>query len=597
MSFLQTTRARWVFAIFGVLAVVAGVAFSFRHWETWAATTGSHDANPAEEHDHEHESPGISLTAYSAELEVFADVSVPAAGETATAYVHVTLLESGLPLKSGTLDFRAASQSGHQIAASSPGPKQPGIFELELAVAQSGHGHYRASVEINSPELPTSPAQVDLPVFVLGDTHLDGGRSPDVHDAEHEPHDERADEDSGDISFLKEQQWRIPMRTMVVSRQDISKTLQVPATIIAPHPSEALVPPPIAGYVAAPPDATLPHAGDVISKGQLLAVIKPAVLGSDAAQLAVQRVVNRAQLQTIESEMAAKQLEAEADSHGAELELQLAQTNYDRLKQLTDSGVTAGKNFLEAQFALNRAETRLRGLQQLIKAYGEARNRLNESINADPMTAASSAEDRSLFVELRSPINGTIVDSGATAGEFVDNEHPLFRIVNLDRLFIEARVSEYDLAKIESSKMAHYRSAAYPNRWVPILGDGGGRLVFIGAVVDPLSRTVPVRYEVPNADGKLRLNMYADVKIATEHRADVITLPADAIVDDAGESVVYIQTGGESFARQPVQLGVRGTDRVEIVDGLRTGQRVVVNGGYLIRLSTLTGGGPQHHHH
>jgi RND family efflux transporter MFP subunit len=180
---------------------------------------------------------------------------------------------------------------------------------------------------------------------------------------------------------------------------------------------------------------------------------------------------------------------------------------------------------------------------------------------------------------------------------FVADGEPLLRIVDLERLYVEAQVSEYDLAKVEASPGASFRLSAYPDRLIPILGSGGGRLANIGATVDPLSRTVAVRYEVPNAEGLLRVGMYADVLIETARRADVLAVPSEAVLDDNGAPVVFVQTGGESFERRLVAIGLSDGEMTEIREGLKAGERVVVRGAYSIRLSMLSGAIPEHHHH
>jgi RND family efflux transporter MFP subunit len=167
----------------------------------------------------------------------------------------------------------------------------------------------------------------------------------------------------------------------------------------------------------------------------------------------------------------------------------------------------------------------------------------------------------------------------------------------MNRLYIDAEVSEYDLAKIEGSPGAEYRISAYADRIFPIFGPGDGRLVFTGAVVDADSRTVAVRYEVANREGLLRLGMFADVMIETGRRDAAMVVPLQAVVDDSGESIVFVQSGGESFQRRPVRLGLQDGQQLEVVQGLALGERVVVSGAYAIRLSTLAGGVPEHHHH
>jgi multidrug efflux pump subunit AcrA (membrane-fusion protein) len=149
---------------------------------------------------------------------------------------------------------------------------------------------------------------------------------------------------------------------------------------------------------------------------------------------------------------------------------------------------------------------------------------------------------------------------------------------------------------VQRSAGAAFRLSAYPERVFPLLGPSEGRPPSIGAVVDPDSRTLSVRYEASNPGGLLRLGMFADVMIEIDRRRDVLVAPIEAIVDDSGEPVVYVQREGESFARRPVELGIRDGDLMEI-RGLAAGERLVTRGAYTIRLSTLSGAIPEHHHH
>jgi RND family efflux transporter MFP subunit len=199
-------------------------------------------------------------------------------------------------------------------------------------------------------------------------------------------------------------------------------------------------------------------------------------------------------------------------------------------------------------------------------------------------------------VTLRSPISGTIVEASVTSGELINNSRKLFYIVNLDTLWIEANVSEYDLARVCQAPGASYRLAAYPDRVVPILGSDGGRLIDLGAVVDPDTRTVPIRYEVPNHDGTLRVGMFADLLVETNRRQNALAVPKEAVADEAGEVVVYLQRGGETFERRRVEVGIRDANLVEIRSGLAAGDRVAIKGAYTIRLSTMSSAIPAHGH-
>jgi len=108
-----------------------------------------------------------------------------------------------------------------------------------------------------------------------------------------------------------------------------------------------------------------------------------------------------------------------------------------------------------------------------------------------------------------------------------------------------------------------------------------GRVILISSVVDPDTRTVKVRTEVANPGGQLKPDMFANVEIVTAGRASAITVPLAAILDDGGKSVVFV-ADGTGFKKREVIVGLKSNDRVEIVEGLTAGDKVVVKGNYLL---------------
>jgi multidrug efflux pump subunit AcrA (membrane-fusion protein) len=342
-----------------------------------------------------------------------------------------------------------------------------------------------------------------------------------------------------------------------------------------------------------PPGGQFPDPGDNVDAGQILAVVDPSVAGAQSVQM----LVNQAQLRTLDAELAAKRLDIEAGLAARQADLELANQEVQRLAGLSQEGAVAGKRLAEAQTRQKQAQAAIHGYERSRDTYADAQRRLARFLGEVRSGRGEDAEEDSLEVTLSSPLAGTIVTSEVTSGEFVGDDHLLFRVVAMDKLIIDAEVSEYDLAKVEGSPGAAFRLSAYPDRIFPIFGPGEGRLVYIGANVDPESRTVAVRYEVPNDEGLLRLGMFADVMIETGRREGTIVVPRQAVIDDSGEPIVYVQTGGESFARRAVRLGLQDGEQIEIRQGVALGDRVVIDGAYAIRLSTLAGGVPEHHHH
>jgi RND family efflux transporter MFP subunit len=103
----------------------------------------------------------------------------------------------------------------------------------------------------------------------------------------------------------------------------------------------------------------------------------------------------------------------------------------------------------------------------------------------------------------------------------------------------------------------------------------------INSVVDPDTRTVKVRTEVANPDGRLKPDMFANVQIVTALNRTAISIPESAVLNDEGKSVVFVAER-DGYKKRQVQPGIHNNDRVEIVDGLNAGDKVVVKGNYLL---------------
>jgi len=536
-----------------------------------AASEHGHAEAAHDDHGHGHggEAATIKTTLWAEKIDVFLERPYAVAGEAMEPLFHVTISKSGSPVTEGSLTLVATGPK--RVEVRSETPARPGIFIPSVTFPEAGV--YQVSVIVQSRQVDGGGEAIELPPVVVygsdGEALAAAKKAPAENSAEA-------------ICFLKEQQWRAKLTTAAAAPRELVERLVAPGRVVVPPGSGAIVGSPLTGKVA-PPGGGFPKVGDKVEKGQVLAYVEPSVAGADAVQL----VANQAQLQTLDADLAVKQLEVETRIRSAELGLERAENTLARKRKLTEEGVTAGKELLAAEHEVRLARAELDGLRQVLEPYREARRRLAGVLGG--MEASGDAGDRhgSLRVSLRSPVAGTVVEATVTAGELVHTDRRLFHVVNLDTLWIEAEVSEYDLARVQKAPGASYRLAAYPDRIVPIT-EGGGRLVDIGAVVDPDTRTVPIRYEVSNTGGTLRVGMYADLLLATHRRQTVLAVPKEAVTDEGGEMIVYLQRGGETFERRRVVVGIRDADQVEIREGLAAGDRVATQGAYFIRLATLS---------
>jgi RND family efflux transporter MFP subunit len=182
-------------------------------------------------------------------------------------------------------------------------------------------------------------------------------------------------------------------------------------------------------------------------------------------------------------------------------------------------------------------------------------------------------------------------------GEHVQTETAVFTILNTDTVLIAAQLPEADLGRLGPSYRATYETPAAPGTFVPLLrGEGTGRLIALGATVDPKARTVPLVYEVPNPDGHLRIGMALTVYVETAQVAEALAVPVSALVDEDGRAVAFVQVSGETFQKRDLTLGIQDGAFVQVLAGLASGERVVTKGAYAIRLASVSSTIPAHGH-
>jgi cobalt-zinc-cadmium efflux system membrane fusion protein len=179
---------------------------------------------------------------------------------------------------------------------------------------------------------------------------------------------------------------------------------------------------------------------------------------------------------------------------------------------------------------------------------------------------------------LVSPIAGTLVKRDLRIGAMVDRGGPApLEVINLERVWVIANIFEHDLAGLRVGDLAEVTVEAYPHRKF------NGRVTYIGDEVDLTTRAVRARIEVPNADHVLKPGMFARAAIDADGAREVVVAPDSAIYEIDGKAVVFVPAGDGRFSVQPVTLGGRGNETVEITAGLKPGDEVVAKGGLALK--------------
>ena len=177
---------------------------------------------------------------------------------------------------------------------------------------------------------------------------------------------------------------------------------------------------------------------------------------------------------------------------------------------------------------------------------------------------------------LRSQADGVVIEMMARAGmRFMPGE-PLFQIADLSSVWVVANVFEQDLSLVRPGQIAAVSLEAYPGRTFT------GKVTFVYPTVEPATRTARIRIELPNEDGLLKPDLYGTVEIVAGETAAAVSIPESAVLDSGTRRIVLIELGGGAFEPREVELGSRGDGYVEVLTGVTDGERVVVNGNFLI---------------
>jgi RND family efflux transporter MFP subunit len=179
-------------------------------------------------------------------------------------------------------------------------------------------------------------------------------------------------------------------------------------------------------------------------------------------------------------------------------------------------------------------------------------------------------------VTLRSPASGIVVEKPALKGmRFVPGE-ALYKITDLSTLWVIVEVFEQDLGLIRPGQAATISVNAYPGR--PYTG----KVAYFYPTMSAATRTGKVRIELANPGGLLKPNMYATVTLATGAGRKVLAVPDSAVIDSGVRRIVLVQRAEGRFEPREVKLGARADDHVEILEGVREGEAVVVAANFLI---------------
>ncbi|MCK5882067.1 MAG: efflux RND transporter periplasmic adaptor subunit [Bacteriovoracaceae bacterium] len=181
--------------------------------------------------------------------------------------------------------------------------------------------------------------------------------------------------------------------------------------------------------------------------------------------------------------------------------------------------------------------------------------------------------------------SGIVQKKNAVVGKYFSTGQPFFELIDLSSLWVEIDVYEHESSLISMGQKVELRFSSLPGEMFT------GSIDFINPVLDPKSRTLKVRTTIGNQSGKLRPGMVADTTLHLELGRDVLVIPRNAVVDTGKRKVVWMKQSKRGFRASIIRTGFESAGHVEIVDGLKEGDRVVLEGNFLLDAQAQLFGG------
>ena len=244
----------------------------------------------------------------------------------------------------------------------------------------------------------------------------------------------------------------------------------------------------------------------------------------------------------------------------------------ERSRDLLMHKALAQKDFESAEADYNDAATDLQNSLQALRIFGITAKEIEEAqrqgVPINPQLA------------VRSPIKGMVVQKLVFPGQLIQSGATVcFVISDPSTVWVQGHIYEKDLTAIRIGDSVLQTNPALP-------GVFHGVISYIGAMVDPVTRTTPVRIVTGNPKGLLKKDLVLDTVIQTRTKRNVLTVPTSAVLYDSDNMpFVYVQTEGNRFAQRQAAAGIQQDGKLEILSGLKEGEKIVSEGAVFLQFA------------
>jgi RND family efflux transporter MFP subunit len=500
-----------------------------------------------EEHAHDSEGNHIEqqsekvgsgiITQWTEKTELFMEYPELIVGEEATFAVHLTRLSDFRAISESEVEFVFRSERGMEGSLTETEVQIPGIYGPDVIFDRAG--------------------RYDLTIIIRGmvDDTLQINGIP-VYNSVDEIPSYSQEEDPSLISFLKEQQWKIPFGTQRVSLKSLTTTIDAHGEIAARSNGQAVVSAPFSGIILPTLNTNLPVIGNKITKGKSVVVLNPAIQSADGENYAQQFINARA-------------------------ELELARKNLERQKRLFEREAIPEVELDKARIEYRRARIQFQTINEIVQ------------VDTSSVDTYGDSEESYRFA-LKAPISGAFLETYVTPGMQVNVGDPLFLIADMSKVWLHVHVPASERNSLSASGSASFSIQGDDHLYD--LNDLNGRLVSTGKSVDSKTRTVSLIYEIDNPKQSLQTGLFANVYVDTEQKEQTVAVPESSLIEEEGSFFVFVHVAGESFEKRRVTTGIRDRGMIEITSGLNIGEHVVTVNPYQVKLASLSSEAPAHGH-
>ena len=275
--------------------------------------------------------------------------------------------------------------------------------------------------------------------------------------------------------------------------------------------------------------------------------------------------------------------EAQLDYRKARTMLNVTKKFLERAQALIDRGAIGAGEYQRREADYENARADLHEGEEKLHLLGMTEREIKRLANRT-LPHGEVAQ-----VSLRAPFVGEVIERNAAIGEVIDPNKILFTVADLSTVWVRADFPEQQAGRLKAGLDIELRVSAYPDTTFR------GAITYVGAVIDPATRTVTARADVSNPEGQLRPEMFAEVTLMTEEQS-VLSVPRAAIQQVGSRTVAFVVRGPRRFESREISIGEGSGDYLRVTSGLAADDEVVTQGSYALKSELLreqiTTGGP-----